>query len=547
MTVTNQPIDQVFAHWDRADSPGCALAVIQDGQIAYQRGYGQATLEYDAPITPTTIFHVASVSKQFTAFAIALLIDEGKLALDDDARRYVPELPDFGDTITIRHLIHHTSGLRDQWSLLIAAGWRMSDVMTTADILELVRNQRVLNFRPGTEFAECNTGYTLLAQVVERVSGTPFPRFCAQRIFEPLGMRDSHFHDDYTRVVKNRAYSYIPADEGGFRNAVLSYANAGATCLFTTVLDLARWDQNFYDAGVGGPAVIDLMQARGALNDGTPLTYAFGLHLGAYRGCRTVEHDGGDAGFRSMLMRFQDQHFSVALAGNVSDLDTSELAHRVADIYLAEQLAPAPQPTRGATLTAQADPGIADDAAARAGSYYCAATAETLMLEARAGKLVMPNGPGLELLPVGPDRYQLSVAPQVEFLFVTTAAGEREVHQLYGTDKPIIYQALRPATLTAEMLTDYAGKYYGPELDVIYTVSAQAGKLVLHQRKYGDAVMMPTIADGFKCALSDGMGFASSFDLLFQRDAGGGRVRGFTISAGRIRNLRFVRMESDPV
>src|SRR5450759_379824 len=300
MTTTNTRVDRLFAQWDKPYSPGCALAVMRDGQVIYQRGYGQATLEYDAPITPTTIFHVASVSKQFTAFAIALLAQEQKLALDEDARKFVPELPQFEQPITLRHLIHHTSGLRDQWSLVIAAGWRMSDVITTSDIMELVQHQQDLNFAPGTEYSYCNTGYTLLARTVERVSGMPFRDFCAQRIFQPLGMRNTHFQDDCEMVVRNRAYSYTSSAGGQFRNAVLSYSNAGGTSLFTTVEDLACWDQNFYDAKVGGWAVIDLLHTRGKLNDGTVLPYAFGLIIGSYRGLRSVEHAGGDAGFRCM-------------------------------------------------------------------------------------------------------------------------------------------------------------------------------------------------------------------------------------------------------
>ncbi|MCW4036925.1 MAG: beta-lactamase family protein, partial [Candidatus Bathyarchaeota archaeon] len=207
MGIINKKIDEIFSEWDRTDSPGSALAVLKDGEIVYKRGYGMANLEYGIPITPTTIFHVASVSKQFTAFAVALLAQEGKLSLDDDVRRYVPDLPDFGETITIRHLIHHISGLRDQWELLIAAGWRMEDVIKTEDVLELVREQKELNFKPGSEYLYCNTGYTLMALIVERVSGKPFRDFCAERIFQPLAMENTHFHDDHKMIVENRAYS----------------------------------------------------------------------------------------------------------------------------------------------------------------------------------------------------------------------------------------------------------------------------------------------------------------------------------------------------
>jgi CubicO group peptidase (beta-lactamase class C family) len=536
--MTNRAIDHLFAPWDRPSSPGCAVGVFQDGRLVYARGYGRATLEYDVPIIPATVFHVASVSKQFTAFAIALLAHEGKLSPDDEARRHVPELPDFGRAITLRHLIHHTSGLRDQWALLVAAGWRMSDVITTADILELVQRQQELNFAPGEEYAYSNTGYTLLALTVERASGQPFREFCRQRIFEPLGMRNTHFHDDCRLVAPNRAYSYSPAGDNTFHNAVLSYSNAGATSLFTTVEDLAHWDQNFYDAKVGGPEVLALMHTRGVLNDGTVLPYAFGLSLGEYKGLPIVEHAGGDAGFRCMLTRFPDQHFTVAVLGNVADLDPGKLVRQVADVYLAGQFHESPEPATSQGQVQSSAPPAAESPADKAGIYYAAATAETLFLEARDGKLVIPTGPGLELIPVAPDRYQLSVAREIEFHFATTADRKREVRQMSG-GKPIVYEWMPPARLTPQRQAEYTGQYYSPELDVIYTVRETDGGLALHQRKMGDALMTPTFEDAFKCDLTAGMGFPASMDVIFERAAGA--VRGFRISTGRIRNLRFTK------
>ena len=530
MTTTNVRVDRIFAQWDQPNSPGCALAVMRDGQIIYQRGYGQATLEYDAPITPATIFHVASVSKQFTAFAITLLAQEGKLTLDDDLRKYIPELPPFGHTITLRHCIHHTSGLRDQWGLVVVAGWRMSDVITTSDILELVQHQQELNFVPGAEFSYCNTGYTLLAQTVARVSGMSFRDFCAQRIFQPLGMRDTHFHDDCEVVVRNRAYSYMPTEDGSFRNAVLSYSNAGGTSLFTTVEDLARWDQNFYDAKVGGREVIDQMHVRGKLNDGTALTYAFGLSIGEYRGLNIVEHAGGDAGFRCMLARFPDQRFTVAVLGNVADMDPGKLVRQVADLYLADEFKQGPEPV------APAKPAVAgmENLSTRAGIYYAAATSEILLLEVHDGKLIIPGGPGLELVPLAPGRYRLANDPAVEFHFVL-ARGVQQVHKVRSTGGPIIYEALPRVHPSADQLAEYAGKYYSPELDVIYTILVHEGRLLLHQRKYGDGPMQPTFADAFKCTAANGV-----FDILFHRRDDW--VSGFKLSTGSLRNLRFVRL-----
>lgn len=265
-SILESKVDRLFTPWDRPDSPGAAVLVMRGDEILYRHGYGSAQLEYEIPITPATVFHIASISKQLTAFSIHLLEQQGKLSLDDDVRRHVPEVPDFGKTITLRHLIHHTSGLSDQWELLILGGWRMDDVITHDQIMTMVRHQRELNFDPGEEHLYCNTGYTLLAEVVHRVTGQSFRDWTQANIFEPLGMTSTHFHDDHEMIVKNRAYSYQP-DGDGFKKSVLSYANAGATSLFTTVEDLAKWIHNLQTGMVGGRALIAAMQVEGRLND----------------------------------------------------------------------------------------------------------------------------------------------------------------------------------------------------------------------------------------------------------------------------------------
>ena len=259
-------VDRVFAQWDRLDTPGCAVSVMREGRIVYAHGYGSANLEYDIPITPASVFHVASISKQFTAMAVALLVSEDRVSWDDDIRRYVHEVPNFGPAITLRHLAHHTSGLRDQWSLLRMAGWRWGeDVVRQADVLDVTSRQRALNFEPGSEFLYSNTGYTLLAEVVSRVSGQSLREFAAARIFAPLGMTRTSFLDDHTAIVRNRAYSYVQGDDGGYRVGIPNVDTVGPTGLQTTVEDLARWDRNFYTAEVGGRAVLDDLHRFGEL------------------------------------------------------------------------------------------------------------------------------------------------------------------------------------------------------------------------------------------------------------------------------------------
>ena len=333
-------VDHLFAKWDRSDSPGAALAVVREGEIIYKRGYGMANLEYDIPITTRTIFDIASVSKQFAAFAIATLSYEGKLSLDDDIRIHLPDVPDFGNTITIRHLLHHTSGLRDWVQSLVIAGDLMDDVISFKHILKMVRHQKVLNFEPGAAFLYSNSGYNLLAEIVETVTGDSFREWTDTHIFKPLDMTNSHFHDDHQMILKNRAYSYQTDEDGGFKHAVNNTTALGSSSLYSTVEDLAKWILNFDDTRIGEQTVIDQMHQRGVLNDGEQIDYAFGLNISEYRGLKTVGHSGSWRGFRSHLMRFPDQKFGVVILCNLDTFNPLSLAEKVADHYLADVLAP---------------------------------------------------------------------------------------------------------------------------------------------------------------------------------------------------------------
>lgn len=332
--TVSERVDQLFAAWDRPDSPGAAVTVVQDGRVVHAAGYGIAQLEYQIPIEPSTVFHTASVSKQFTAFAVLLLERDGRVSLNDDIRTYLPELPGYGRAITIRHLLHHTSGLRDQWGLLTMAGWRMDDVITADQILRLIERQRELNFAPGTEYLYSNTGFFLLAEIVERVTGQSFSEWTEENIFTPLGMLDTHFHDDHQEIVPNRAYSYLSDPEGGFKKAVLSYANVGATSLFSTVEDMARWAINFETGAVGGAETIRQMRTRGVLNDGDSIDYAMGQAIGSYRGLPVLYHGGADAGFRTYMLRFPHQRVGVIVLSNLAGINAGRLARRTAELCL---------------------------------------------------------------------------------------------------------------------------------------------------------------------------------------------------------------------
>ena len=333
-------VNQLFAEWNRPDSPGAALAVTTDGEIIYKQGYGMANLEYDIPISTSTIFDIASVSKQFAAFAIVTLSYEGKLSLDDDIRTHLLDVPDFGKTITIRHLLHHTSGLRDWVQSLVIAGVEMEDVISFKHILKMARHQKALNFEPGSEFLYSNTGYNLLAEIVETVTGDSFREWTDTHIFKPLNMTNSHFHDDHEMILKNRAYSYQAVENDGFKHAVNNTTALGSSSLYSTVEDLAKWILNFDTAHIGGQTIFEQMHQRGVLNNGERIAYALGLNIGEYRSLKTVGHSGSWRGFRSHLLRFPDQKFGVVILCNLDTFNPLSLAEKVADIYLADVLAP---------------------------------------------------------------------------------------------------------------------------------------------------------------------------------------------------------------
>jgi CubicO group peptidase (beta-lactamase class C family) len=327
-------VDRLFAAWNRSGSPGCAVGVVKDGALVYSHGYGMADLEHSVRITPASVFYIGSLSKQFTAMAIALLAQQGKLGLDDDIRTYLPELPEYPAPITIRQLLHHTSGLTEYIAVIQRVTGRPAEPTTDRDVLEIMKGERSVSARPGERFEYSNTGYTFLGLIAERAAAVPLDAFAESQIFAPLGMRSTRFYDDTRALVRNRAYAYEPVAGGGFRFAPPVPARLGAGGVFTTVEDLVRWDRNFYDAKVGGQVLIRQMTTPGTLSNGTPIEYGFGLELHAYREFRAVEHGGDFVGYHAYLSRFPDQRLSVIVLCNGSDISPAPLAHGVADVYL---------------------------------------------------------------------------------------------------------------------------------------------------------------------------------------------------------------------
>ncbi len=348
-------VDELFSRWDTAETPGAVLAVIRDGKPIYQKAYGIADLERDAPLSLQSVFDIASTSKQFVAMSILLLQEQDKVSLDDDIRIYLPEIPDYGQTITIRHLIHHTSGIRDYMDLMYLAGMKYENSYHRSEIIDLVARQQALDFMSGDEFLYSNSGYLLLAEIIERVSRLPLGEFTARHIFKPLNMNTSQFYEDFMQIVKNRALSYSQNEAGGYSSVQYIFDVVGDTGLLTSVEDLFHWDQNFYRnrIGKGGSKLIEQMLTPGELNSGEKLQYAFGLEIETYRGLSVVRHSGSAAGYRSEMLRFPDLNFTVIILSNLADFSPTKLAEHVADLYLGDEYTAGPRPARAESYEAR--------------------------------------------------------------------------------------------------------------------------------------------------------------------------------------------------
>lgn len=337
-------VDEVFSDLAKPGSPGCALGVYRDGKIIYAKGYGLANIEENVPINPQSVFDIGSTSKQFTAASILLLEKQGKLAVTDDLRKYLPELPDYGQKISILQLLNHTSGLRDYLALMELAGINTDSVTTDEDALALINRQKGLNFAPGSDWLYSNTGFFLLSVIVKRVSGKTLREFAAENIFTPLEMTHTQFRDDHASLIANRALAYDEKEKkDGYTLNVSYFEQTGDGAVHTSVEDLLKWDENFYSPRVGGQDFLNELQERGKLNSGKVLDYAKGLFLQDYRGLHSVSHGGAWGGYRAELLRFPEQHFSVACLCNVGNAHPTKRAHEVADVYLGSLMKPKEQ------------------------------------------------------------------------------------------------------------------------------------------------------------------------------------------------------------
>lgn len=521
-------VDSVFSDLNRTDGPGCALGVVRDGRLAYAEGYGIADLDHGAPIGPESVFYMGSVSKHFVAAAVVLASRNTELSLDDPVRRWLPDLPHYdGPTVTVRHLIHHTSGLRDYLSLVGLAGREPQDLRDTGEYLDLVYRQEGLNFLPGAEYRYSNTNYLLLSEVVRSATGSSLREFTAEHVFRPLGMRNTHFHDDHEHVVRHRAVGYARG-ESGFRMVhQWNWEEIGSGGLYSSVEDLARWTRNFETERVGGEGFAERMTARGRLSGGEALDYALGLQLGEYRGLRTVGHGGSFPGFRTHFLRFPGPAATVIVLCNLESADAGTRARRVADVVLAERLGP------------EAEPEVAaGDAARRAREtalyegLYRSEDAGYLEFTAEDGELGLVSGADEQRVPLrrlGPDRFAAS-GPGVVFSFRGGEDGPPTGVTVLGDgDTTDVYRRVERAEYTREELAELAGAYYSPELDARYRVLTEGGEPRLVRGPREPEPLLPGKEGEFR--------FGAGVLRVIRGEGGG--VRALVAGNSRARGIRF--------
>ncbi len=453
-------VDRIIQPWNTNRGPGMAVAVLHQDEILHHEGHGMANLEHEIPISSTSVFDVASVSKQFCAFAIAMLVDEGSVSLDEDIRTYLPELPDFGHVVTVRHLIYHTSGLRDWPGMLALSGRSMEDVISMKEILHFVKRQQTLNFTPGTQYSYSNTGYNLLALLIERISGQSFRSFMNDEIFVPLGMTQTYFQDDHEEILPGRVTSYA-MQSGNLRRIGNSLMAVGSSSLHTTTGDLLKWVQNLDDRILGSVAVHSLMGRQGQLGDSMAIPYGFGLIHGTYRGLDTVTHSGEWAGFRSAILRIPDHRFAVIVLGNDASLNASVMAERIAEYYLEAFMDPLPEPFFPALREAFL-PGDYEGIYDFGGSHLIHLTAEENTLFAQ-----LPPAESIPVQLLGTDSLGIP-ALGITLTFTRNSHGQQVTKASSG-----VRTAVRLPLLKKTDMSSFEGCYKSEELDTSYIIQVQ--------------------------------------------------------------------------
>jgi CubicO group peptidase (beta-lactamase class C family) len=526
MTSLEQRIDAIFSQWDKPDSPGCILALIQNGEFRYKRGYGMADLERNVPISADSLFDLGSTGKQFTAMIIAILASQGKLNLDDPIRKHLPEMHACTDRVSIRHLVHHTSGIRDYLTLMNLRGMIFENLYSEELLFDLITRQTGLNFEPGSEFLYSNSGYFLLGTIAARVTGKHLVELIQEYILTPLGMTHTTTNQDFRPIVRNRALSYEAGKtEGEFINALALSGGTGDGALLSCVDDLFLWDRNFYNNKLNNaqPDLLDQMHTTGRLNTGKSIQYAFGLFIDTYKGQKRVSHGGSWAGYRAEMMRFPEQRATLICISNLGSTNPTELCEQVADIVLEDVLTP--EAAGDQTSSPAPQTGSASHLDNFCGIYQ----GELLTFEifTRDGHLFFDTGNReFQLTLLGGRKFQLEQYPV--FLSLTGKNNQKLVITEGEKDTP--FKRIRSERYVPPALSPFAGVYYSAELDIRYKIIEKDGGLFLLKTPFDSPIPVKVFAPN---SLRTQLG-----ELRLQLGRNGS-IKGFDLNAGRVIHIKF--------
>jgi CubicO group peptidase (beta-lactamase class C family) len=536
MTAKTQPSDDeltkkadaFLSQWDKNDLPGCAVGVVKDGRLVYKRGFGMANLDYDVPNTPSTLFNLASASKPFTAFSIALLAQQGKLSLDDDIRKYVPEIPKYDDTITIRHLLLHTSGIREYQALIFFGGLSPDNALNDKAVLAMLARQKHISFKPGSKHQYSNSNYHLLGIIVGRVSGKSLRAFAEENIFKPLGMKNTLFFDNRFEVIKNRASGYLVGQNKNIRARSSLFDLVGGGGVLTTVEDLYWWDQNFYEPKVGNKELISLLTTPGTLNSGQKLDYTFGLWRNEYKGLRVFKHSGNMSGYRAQIVTFPEQKFTAIVLCNNSAMSPSTIVSKLADIYLEGQFRTALPSPQKAAESLPPEIALSEKEALRyAGIYANLESGAVFKITVKDGKLINSGlfKDEVKVLTISEKRFlMIADTTKYEVVPVFNQSGTiSEIKIKGGGEKPDIFVPVKPPFDSPQQLSEYAGTYYSDELNADYKISLQGNKLSLQIGENFEAPLTASYLDFFTTA-------GGVINLPFTRDDKG-KITGFVFNS----------------
>ena len=485
-----QKIDKIFADYNNRKTPGVAVAVVKNGKVVFKKGYGIANLDSSSSITPKTVFNIGSVSKQFTVFMTLLLEKEGKLSIDDDVRKYLPEMHKFETTITLRHLITHTSGLKDAYLLSTMAGWRQDDVATHEQRLRLIFRQKELDFRPGERFSYSNTGTLLLSEIVSRVAKKPFAEFAYERVFKPLDMNNSFIMTDAEKVVNNFSYSYYKTG-GEYKKAINPSSVQGYSNVYSTLEDMCRWANNFSKPKVGDGEIIKKMRTKTRLNNGKTIRFAMGQNFTPYKSLIQIEHTGSHRAYLAYLGRFPGQKVSIIVLSNNEQLKPILFgkSYEVADVFLSQYYAkpinnkPTKNPSTKFIKLAK------KQLEKFSGLYWNEGDSYSRKIYVKNGVLMYFRGENNEsqLAPIGKNEFQmLNVDVDLRVKFGKNKRKKKTMIVREGDDTPGIFTAYEPANYSSKDLAEFTGRYYSEELDASYTFRIENGKLIARHFRLDD-------------------------------------------------------------